>query len=428
MKRSFAAGFECLFVSLALSVVLAACGSSSSGPPKGMDSGVDHALDVKARLDTGTDQSIDTAADRHDSGVDTLGDVPSDRTDSGTIDTHSDMTTLVPDASDAADSAHDTGPSTDVQPDVAPDLAPDVPPDLALDLAPDVSPDLSPTETGSDGTTPSDASDTSTDCGTGCPSTIHPDKLSYWFAADYGLACDNAGRVSAWTNRGTLGGQAKPATNKGGPLCTGLSMLAGRNVPYFDDIGTDDDSGVLFVDLSMALVETDYTIFVVERRQSAADGDFLGTDSPTGNPPAPDCSLYGHLQYRLGYMQSYLVSGPYVPDPNDPDMNCLVPLAMPPAFVPAHPAASLDIDSYDHTVGHAAFSDGVRIYVDTDMENIHSLTQGYLGRSISAFASGASHSRFKGDVAEVVIYSTALTADEQTAVSSYLSTRWGIGP
>lgn len=388
-------------MSLALSLVLTACGGGSSHPG---DAGADRTPDAKAKLDTG---AVDTGADRRDTGAGT--EAGADRADTGGVDTHGDMTTSSADASDA----RDTGPGVDVQPDIAPDLAPDV--------APDVQPDLPPIDTGTDAMAPSDASDGPPACGTGCPSTIQPDNLAYWFAADYGVTC-TGGRVSAWANRGTLDPQIAPPSGKSGPLCNSTTPLGGRNAIFFDDSGADELSGVLQIDLDSALSGNDYTIFVVERRQSGAEGYVLGTalDPALLNT---DCSQYAHAAYWLGYLPPYLLSGPYITLDGD---TCEVPQMMPALFSMTNPVASLDIDLFDSSVGHACFSNGVAILSDNDMDPIDSLFQGYVGRAFQTLDSGSRPSRFKGDIAEIVIYSTALSSDERTAVSSYLATRWGL--
>jgi len=94
MRRPSAC-FECLFVSLALSLVLTACGGGSSHPG---DAGADRTPDAKAKLDTG---AVDTGADRRDTGAGT--EAGADRADTGGVDTHGDMTTSSADASDARD-------------------------------------------------------------------------------------------------------------------------------------------------------------------------------------------------------------------------------------------------------------------------------------------------------------------------------------
>ena len=212
---------------------------------------------------------------------------------------------------------------------------------------------------------------------------------------------------------------------KSGPLCNSTTPLGGRNAVYFDAAGTDDANGVLQIDLDTALSGNDYTIFVVERRQSAAEGYFLGTAL---NPSvlATDCTKYNHVAYWFGYMPPNLLSGPYVMNLQGDD--CEPQQMMPAPFSMTNPVASLDIDIFDSSVGHACFSNGVAISSDDDTDAVDSLLQGYMGRAFQALDSGTRHSRFKGDIAEVVIYSTALTSDERTAVSTYLENRWGLSP
>ena len=132
----------------------------------------------------------------------------------------------------------------------------------------------------------------------------HSPRQARVLAADYGVTCDGSGRVSSWANRGTLGTQIMPVPTKNGPLCNSTTPLGGRNAVYFDASRSDEASGLLQLNLNTALSGNDYTIFVVERRQSAAEGYFLGTAL---NPAFPlprlhamtaDLSLLVWLQTR----------------------------------------------------------------------------------------------------------------------------------
>jgi len=255
-------------------------------------------------------------------------------------------------------------------------------------------------------------------CGVGCPSNVRADALAIWLAADMGLQCDSNSRVSNWSNFGTLGGGATPPTGKRGPLCANPSKLAGRDVPYFDASGTDDTDGVLTLDLT-PLVGHGYTVFVVERRQAATEGYFLGSSLP--GPAAIDCPSYAHVAYRFGYAPPFLTSGPYVVDSGD----CFFPMSTPPVFSAGNPQAALDVEVFDPTTaGHSLFTNGAMLGNDMDLDPIASLPDGFLGRAFQPIL--GHQSRFKGDIAEVVIYADTLTEQQILDVSSYLQTRWGL--
>jgi hypothetical protein len=256
-------------------------------------------------------------------------------------------------------------------------------------------------------------------CGVGCPSNVRPDALAIWLAADVGVQCDTNSRVSNWTNVGTLGGSATPPSGKRGPLCANPTKLAGRDVPYFDASGADDTDGVLTLDLT-PLVGHGYTVFVVERRQAATEGYFLGSSLP--GPAVIDCPSYAHYAYRFGYMPPYLTSGPYVL--NDSEDDCFAPLGTPLAFSPGNPQAALDVEVFDAAAGHTLLSNGTSLGNDMDMTPIASLPDGFLGRAFQAVTGHSS--RFKGDIAELVIYADTLTGPQILDVSNYLAARWGV--
>ena len=301
MRSALPKKIERLLMFLALAAPLAACGGGSN--PGTTDGGADR-IDARFMLEVGPDRpdAADSGGDRTETS-DVLRDASTDGdARDGMISPDGGDGPHAPDAGDA--------PAPDVQPDLAPEVAADVAPDVAPDLAPDSAPDLAPDLASDD--TAVDMADASNDlgdsCGAGCPSTIEPQALRYWLAADVGVSCDGNGRVTGWTNRGTLGGQLAPVSGKAGPLCSAPTSLGGRNVISFDDAGTDDTSGVLEIDLA-PLVATNYTVIVVERRRSGAEGYFLGT-AINNLALTTDCAIQANAAYQFGYSPPYLLAGP----------------------------------------------------------------------------------------------------------------------
>ncbi len=206
--------------------------------------------------------------------------------------------------------------------DAGVDAQPDSP---MTDAGPnDVGTDNSPTDTGGD-TTPA--------CGTGCPSTIQGDHLALWLAADFGVTC-TSGHVSAWQDRGGSNLPVAPMSGKNGPQC-GVDQIAGRAALFFDRPGSDDNDGVLTVALDQILTDTDYTVFVVERRKSDTDGYILGTGG------SGVCDSDTDMAYRFGYnaLGSPRCSSPAYSFDNDGDLGCLDPAFSVAAYSPSAPAA-----------------------------------------------------------------------------------------
>jgi hypothetical protein len=65
------------------------------------------------------------------------------------------------------------------------------------------------------------------------------------------------------------------------------------------------------------------------------------------------------------------------------------------------------------------------LYSDADLQPIDSLPDGFIGRAFQPLNGKTRHSRFRGDIAEIVIYAAVLTSSEIQSVSTYLSNRWG---
>jgi hypothetical protein len=368
------------------------------------------------RLDS---DAVDTNVDRANDQVDVQIDIGSDHTDvaaehaEASVDTGLDLTI-------------DEVPPTDVPVDRPPDVNGDTPvdvPDSGVDVPPDVPAtdgdamiDVDPTPD----VPPEDAADVRTEvCGTGCPSTVHGDKLELWLAADFGVTCAS-GRVTSWQDRGGLALPVVPPVGMTGPVC-GVDKIAGRDALFFDRPGSDDLDGVLTVALDLPLKGTDYTVFVVERRQSNTDGYILGTGG------SGVCDTDTDMAYRFGYNAGgsapKFVAGPYS---FDEDLgNCLDPASPIGAYSATDPAA-LEIEVFDHTVGHSLSINGTPAGSNIDKNPISMLPGAFIGRAFDAPTLSAHHSRYLGDVAEIVIYSAVLTDDERTQVTGYLQRRWNL--
>lgn len=300
--------------------------------------------------------------------------------------------------------------------------------------APDAAPDMAAGGTDGGIDSPTDgipATDATNDaapaCGAGCPANVQPADLVLWISADVGVTCDSSSppRVTGWKDR-TPGSTVTlaPVATKVGPRCDG-AMLNGTPLPFFDRTTTDIDNGVLKVDLT-PLDDSDYTVFVVERRRIANAGFILGTDVPaplTGPNMCVDDFLDGlnaHLGYRFGYQgPTVFEAGSYTVDPNSYDCN--EPSVTVSAF--STPQAALEIDFLAQGDMHTLTA-GSMTNPSDDLGAMGSLMQGYLGRAFNLPLN--SDSRYLGEVAEVVVYSVALSSSDVTAVSNYLRARWGI--
>jgi hypothetical protein len=401
-----------------VSIALAAC-SSSSGKPNVVDSGGEVG-DVKAQLvtDGGDAKSEASSVDRGktDTGTETGHDALDTGTDHGPDGATMDGATNTGGAAGMGGAGMGGGTGTGgVIGTGGADAGVDTQPDSPMsDAGPnDVVTDSSPTDSSGD-TTPA--------CGTGCPSTIQADHLVLWLAADFGVTC-TSGHVSAWQDRGGSNLPVAPVSGKNGPQC-GIDQIAGRAALFFDRPGNDDNDGVLTVALDQILTDTDYTVFVVERRKSDTDGYVLGTGG------SGVCDSDTDMAYRFGYnalgSPPMFIAGPYSFD-NEGDLGCLDPAFSVAAYSASAPAA-LEIETFDSNVGHSLLINGTAAGSNTDMNPITSLSNPFIGRAFDAPAQSAHHSRYLGDVGEIVIYDAALGTADRNSVAAYLKQRWSTGP
>jgi hypothetical protein len=88
----------------------------------------------------------------------------------------------------------------------------------------------------------------------------------------------------------------------------------------------------------------------------------------------------------------------------------------------------LDVEVFDPAVGggHRTLSNGVQLVSDTDVDDVLLFADGYIGRAFQPLNSNTRHSRFHGDIAEIIIYAATLTNAEIDQVSGYLANRWGL--
>ena len=258
------------------------------------------------------------------------------------------------------------------------------------------------------------------------PTHVARSHLQLWLTADRGVRCDNGtGTIATWTD---LSGHHRNATSGAhkGPACHAtLHALAGVDLPYFSAPGDRPPyiDGTLDLDLGF-LAHTDFTIFVVERRW--ADGsrvdrpnqELIGTDF---NRDPRQCPEAGY-QITLGY--AYYDGIPTL----NYESNCYRPWSgtrgpVPPT--PALPPGPLAIDMLRLAQSHASsptvWQNGVRI-------NVGGASGGagadFTGRSIGRAFESRSDNRFRGDIAEIVIFDAALGDVEAHAMEAYFREHW----
>jgi hypothetical protein len=250
--------------------------------------------------------------------------------------------------------------------------------------------------------------------------------LQLWVTADRGVTCTN-GEVTAWADQSGRKRDATSGSHKGPQCAAAGHTLGGVSVPYFSAPGSTPpyNDETLDVDLRF-LVSTDYTVFAVERRW--ADGSpgssrteqIVGTDIP--NQASSGCPAFGY-QINLGYVyyDGYpalgFESACYQPYTGTRGRAPAVPL--PP---PAPAAYDMLRFSQATDTSPSVWQNGVKINVGGASGGRGA---GFAGGAIGrALRTGTNDDRFIGDIAEVVIFDTALTDAERLQMEAYFTTHW----
>jgi hypothetical protein len=267
--------------------------------------------------------------------------------------------------------------------------------------------------------------DAGADAGLALP-TVAPSHLQVWLTADRGLRC-TSDEVTAWLDQSGRGRDATRGTHKGPQCPQTLHALHGVNLPYFSSPGSSPPFNDETLDLDLAfLANTDYTIFVVERRwadRTAASGgneELIGTDAPAGASGCPSSGFQISLGY--GFYDGYPALG-Y-------ESLCYQPFTGTRGQAPATPAQPPAPATYDMLRLQQSAAASPTVWQNGSKINGGAASGGpateFAGGSIGRAFSTASENRFQGDIAEVVAFDTALSDDEAQQMGAYFKQHWGL--
>ena len=230
-------------------------------------------------------------------------------------------------------------------------------------------------------------------------------------AADASTVTLAAGKVSAWADKSGNGRNAGQATaaNQPGAYAANANV-GGKNVVRFGG-GTQ----VLTTDLSF-LNGSAYSIFAVEGKSAAAGANnyFLGTSNPSG---LTNQGL--HFGYRTDTSYTLAQYGndlTYTPAGGDPSL----------AFVPGAQTFRLwdGILNTGAGGGHSILLNGTQVASNTNTTALSGIPVG--GGNIGQGFNTATP--YTGDLGEILVYPTALSAADRQSVEAYLRYKWfGIG-
>jgi hypothetical protein len=259
------------------------------------------------------------------------------------------------------------------------------------------------------------------------PLAVVPTHLRLWLTADRGIACVS-GRVARWTDQSGHSNDATLQSGQLGPLCgpqNTAHRINGINVPYFSAPANGNVvDETLDVDLSF-LANTGYTILVVERRWYDAPNanwseNLVGTNIQAeanlnlvcASRPRDSVLQFGYVYYQGPPQLSF-------------DQECDgVQANM--AAAPAAPPAPVRQDTamFDPALGHVLWSDGLQLAGNASVAPLLMATDGAVGRGVVRTTATGLDGRFRGDIAEVVVYDAALADAERVVVEGYLKGHW----
>jgi hypothetical protein len=254
------------------------------------------------------------------------------------------------------------------------------------------------------------------------PQSIEPDYLRLWLRADRGITC-TAGRVAMWEDQSGRANNAWPQYGQLGPQCDLPNhVYNGVALPYFSAPKTQNIyDETLDVDLN-CLVNVEYTLFVVERRWADYPDRSTSAEYTVGTTVqgASLANLDGGCApgaFQFGYV--YDGVGPQLVL----DQGCSRAARMV-TRVPSSGPADLteETGAYSGAWGHGVWIAGSPVAFVNDQTELMTAYGGAVGRGIVLDSTW--DTRFRGDIAEIVIYDTSLSSAEMSQVETYLALHW----
>ena len=274
--------------------------------------------------------------------------------------------------------------------------------------------------------------------GSNCPLVIAPDHLQLWLRGD-DIDCffsSGVDRVRQWPDRSGKGNHARPASDQGGPLCgASANMLNGKGVVTFPRMGRPEN--VEHLEVSLASIQgRPFTVVIVEKRADAVDPGYwmLGGEM---EDPYDQCSRTmagvnaGRL-LQIGYPVPWekradtwgQACGIVVDDTkandaglHDPSIPTVTTLWV----VTLSPAKKLSLHLNGRTMARGDAQG------DAEGEGLGPIgnkppIKGFIGRGYQPLQAD---SRFKGDIAEILIFDVALDDGQRRTLEQHLQPRWG---
>jgi hypothetical protein len=250
--------------------------------------------------------------------------------------------------------------------------------------------------------------------GDACPSGIAPGHLQLWLRGDRGLDCAG-GMVERWRDLSGHERDALPPAGKAGPLC-GAQMLNGHATVFFPHTNGRADAEHLEVDLT-PLAGSPFSIAVVEKRTGLRqDGYLVGSQLPFPDDVSCGLSVNRERGLVLGYnASSFLWASTWGED-------CDLAVSVPPSA----PKPSIVMMTYQPQVGLSLFRDGTKLGTSPS-RGLRSIVKGFIGRGYQ-LGQYPEDTRYSGQIAEIVVFDSALSDVERGALEAYFKATWDSGP
>lgn len=218
--------------------------------------------------------------------------------------------------------------------------------------------------------------------------------LVLWLRAGADVVADGSNKVSSW---GDVSGGARHATQATSSFQPQLvsSAIGGKPALRFDGV----DDVLALPDGTVPSGNSAYTVFAVVQSTTLANRGFLGSgNSATGEKNSFRFSGGGEV---INYWWA-----------ND--------IVSPSASVAANTPYILDF-TYNSTSGRTARRHGKNIATNTSISRNGGVANNVIGWT----AHSAEY--WSGDIAEIIIYSRALTESERTGIENYLALKYQLG-
>jgi hypothetical protein len=254
------------------------------------------------------------------------------------------------------------------------------------------------------------------------PLSVAPDHLRLWLTADHGIAC-STGRVAKWEDQSGRANDAWPQYGQLGPQCDLSShRYNGVMLPYFSAPKTANARDeTLDIDLN-CLVHVQYTVFVVERRWAdyqdhSSSAEYVVGTTVEGLDQSNLDAGCANGAFQFGY--AYTGGGPELV--LDQDCN---KAARAVKRVPTNGPADLSEETAEYSTswGRALWIPGAQPAYVNDQTQLMKAYGGAIGRGI--VVDSKLDTRFRGDIAEIVIYDTALDSADMAKIEKYLALHW----